>query len=81
VPTEQRHVVAAGEVARRDHLQCAEKILETGLSIRITIEEWEALDKRLNGTPVGRLLQEYHELSENLQDLLDQDEDGWSNEP
>jgi hypothetical protein len=40
-----------------------------------TPEEWEALDKRLNATPVGRLLQEYHEISESFQDMLGQDDD------
>jgi hypothetical protein len=37
-----------------------------------TTEEWRALDQRLAATPVGRLLQELHEISARLQDLRDQ---------
>jgi hypothetical protein len=34
-----------------------------------TVEEWRALDERLARTEIGRLLQERHEISEQILDL------------
>ena len=39
-----------------------------------TPEEWRALDERLAGTEIGRLLQERHAIAEQILDLLDEDE-------
>jgi AAA+ superfamily predicted ATPase len=36
-----------------------------------TVEEWRALDQRLAQTEVGRLLQERHEIAEQILDLRD----------
>ena len=40
-----------------------------------TPEEWRALDERLARTDIGRLLQQRHEISEQILDL--QDDDGF----
>ena len=37
-----------------------------------TVEEWKALDQRLNATELGRLLQGRHEIAEQILDLRDQ---------
>ena len=44
-----------------------------------TPEEWRALDERLSRTEIGRLLQERHEIAEQLFDLED-DDDGLDEE-
>ena len=36
-----------------------------------TVEEWQALDRRLASTEIGRLLQERHEIAEQILDLRD----------
>jgi hypothetical protein len=38
-------------------------------------EAWRALDERLAQTEIGRLLQERHQISEQIEDLLDDDDD------
>jgi hypothetical protein len=40
-----------------------------------TPEEWRALDERLAKTEIGRLLQERHEIAEQLFDLQDDDDE------
>ena len=39
-----------------------------------TPEAWRALDERLSRTEIGRLLQERHEIAEQILDLQDDDE-------
>jgi hypothetical protein len=36
-----------------------------------TVEEWRALDQRLSQTEIGRLLQQRHDLAEQILDLRD----------
>ena len=40
-----------------------------------TSEEWRALDERLAATEIGRLLQERHEIAEQILDADDDDDD------
>ena len=40
-----------------------------------TSEEWRALDERLARTEIGRLLQERHEIAEQILDAEDDDDD------
>ncbi len=37
-----------------------------------TFEQWQILDRRLNKTEVGRLLQERHEIAEQILDIQDE---------
>ena len=41
-----------------------------------TPEEWRALDERLAQTAIGRLLQEHHEINEQILDLQDDEDFG-----
>jgi hypothetical protein len=36
-----------------------------------TVEEWEAPDQRLAATEIGRLMQEHHEIAEQIVDLME----------
>jgi hypothetical protein len=40
-----------------------------------TIEEWQARDRRLAETEIGRLMQEHHEIAEQILDLSDSQRD------
>jgi len=65
------HLDPAARRRLEDEVEALIEEHEEALHEGDTVEEWRALDQRLAQTEIGRLLQERHEIAEQILDLRD----------